>query len=291
MSQKLHNKFQECVKKIFNGYFVYLLIVLFILGISDFYNLFSMAGLLRRNVGIVKTGSNFILFMTFVVILGYTYETYRLRKEEQKQTNFEMRPYLRLKWRNRKIIARALCDEENGKPDRPRPVQMTAILLNGFSKSFTGMAIVNDGRGLAKGIEFVVCLKKNEPFLRAMLKLKGCETIRSVGGPTQLKYSEFSKFVEKEKSKIKKIEQDIKQEVKEKNILSGAYQKKAPNIELKLVICKYRDIENNPYIATFEMDFGVDDGFKVNFQERVSEEKFKNYLNHYKKTKPCIGPI
>ena len=46
----------------------------------------------------VASLSDKILFATFLALLWYARETKEMRKETMKQTDFEMRPYLRLQW-------------------------------------------------------------------------------------------------------------------------------------------------------------------------------------------------
>lgn len=110
----------------------------------------------KKFIGIYDGVAVFIFWFTALAIFKYTKETYWLKKlqqkileETQKQTDFEMRPYLRLQWSNDSM--------------RPRDV----------------FEIINNGRGLAIDVKFdqfdIRCIKqvirfsiKNRPLVSNM---------------------------------------------------------------------------------------------------------------------------
>ena len=110
------------------------LIILVVLGIL----IFSFFFLNLENTGTISNRISFltlvVLFFTFLELIKYADETSRLRKESEKQTqelvkqtDFEMRPYLRLQFDNK---------------------------TNKESDEKIVFTIANDGRGLAKGVTF-----------------------------------------------------------------------------------------------------------------------------------------
>ncbi|MCE9586097.1 hypothetical protein K8R04_02125 [Candidatus Uhrbacteria bacterium] len=108
--------------------------------------------------------ANAILATTAMVLLYYTFETYRLRVEAQKAAEGKLRPFLRLRWRDRKSMG-------------------YNTLVNG---NFCDIEIVNDGEGVAMDIKFINVKLEGFEFI----KIKGVDVVSPRGGSAFLQLAE-----------------------------------------------------------------------------------------------------